>query len=203
MSDTRIQKTKQKLQGTLLLLLRDTPFEQVSVTDLCKKSGVSRITFYAYYNDKAELIGEILGGMLQEATFVFNRLQAEGNPREDPHLSCRNLLRAILSLGRENAEFMTQITREENAYLAFSYYWYVMRQAFERSRTYIEALQPAFPVQMTTNFLCTGLWGFIQAGALEGKAEEELDDLSGRLLDILLTSPVFLAGRMPSDGGAI
>jgi len=194
MEDTRIQKTKQRLRGALLLLLQDTPFEQVSVTELCKKSSISRITFYAYYNDKSELMGEILGEMRRETIQVFDRLQAGSNPREDPRQSCKNLLGAILTTEKEYPDFMAQISREENAYLAFCYYWYVMRQVFDYSRKYVEALSPAFPLQMTVNFLCTGMWGFIRTGAFEETPEESIDDLAGRLLDILLNSSVFPVG---------
>lgn len=191
MPDCRIQKTKQKLRGALLLLLRDAPFEQLSVTDLCRESGVSRITFYAYYNDKFDLLGEIFGEMLQSAIAHFEKLQDGGNPGRDPRRSCRNLLQAILMMESESPEFMAQIAQEENSYLAFAYYWYVMREAFEHSRKYVEALRPVFSAQMTVNFLCTGLWGFIRTGALEGKTEEELGALAEQLLDSILNSSVF------------
>jgi len=190
MADRRIQATKQKLRGALLILLRETPFERVSVTDLCRESGVSRITFYAYYNDKFELAGEIFEEMLHAAEAIFDRLQ-ESNPGRDPRLSCRHLLQAILLMEQENQDFMEQIGREGNPYLAFAYYWYVMRKAFDHSQKYVEELNPSFSVPMTVSFLCTGLWGFIRTGALEGRTEEEIGAMAEQLLDLLLSSQVF------------
>jgi AcrR family transcriptional regulator len=191
MTNCRTQKTKQKLRDSLLLLLQDAPFEHLSVTDLCKASGVSRITFYAYYNDKFDLISEIFEEMLHTAIDFFEQLQTDCNPEKDSRLSCRHLLQAILMMEKENQEFMVQIVREENSYLAFAYYWYVMRKVFNYSRKYVESLCPVFSVQMTVNFLCTGMWGFIRTGVLEGKTEEEIGILAGQLLDSILASPIF------------
>lgn len=191
MADFRIQQTKQKLRTALLALLRDTPFERISVTDLCRRSGVSRITFYAYYNDKTELAGELFEEMLNDAVAIFSRLQAEKNSGDDPRLSCRNLLQAILQMEADNRKFLCRISQEGNAYLAFCYYRCVMRGAFEHSKKYLEQLQPAFPVEMTVSFLCTGLWGFLRTGNLAGNPEDSLRDMADRLLDILLCGDLF------------
>ena len=47
--DTRIVKTKAKLIEALSALTREKSVEDISVSELCKKAGVNRTTFYKYY----------------------------------------------------------------------------------------------------------------------------------------------------------
>ena len=52
MEDRRITKTKKALKEALIEMLDKETFEQISITELCRKADVSRITFYAHYSDK-------------------------------------------------------------------------------------------------------------------------------------------------------
>lgn len=56
------------------LLARES-FEYISVIDLCKVSDVTRITFYACYDDKFALAAKIYKDIFQAATAVFENLQ--------------------------------------------------------------------------------------------------------------------------------
>ena len=53
MEDKRIRKTKKTLKTTLIKMLKEETFDQVSITELCKNADISRITFYSHYSDKA------------------------------------------------------------------------------------------------------------------------------------------------------
>ena len=52
MEDKRIRKTKKTLKTTLIKMLKEETFDQVSITELCKNADISRITFYSHYSDK-------------------------------------------------------------------------------------------------------------------------------------------------------
>jgi AcrR family transcriptional regulator len=56
MEDKRIQKTKQKLRETFTQMLQTKIFDQITVTELCEAAKMSRITFYAHYNDKYDFL---------------------------------------------------------------------------------------------------------------------------------------------------
>ena len=51
MEDRRIKKTKKNLKATLIEMLADMPFEQITITSLCSQADISRITFYTHYSD--------------------------------------------------------------------------------------------------------------------------------------------------------
>lgn len=49
-SNQRIELTKRLLQEGLLRILNYKPLEKISVTELCRESGINRATFYRHYN---------------------------------------------------------------------------------------------------------------------------------------------------------
>lgn len=55
-TDLRIVKTKHLLYHSLVKLIKDKPFEDIKVADICSDALINRSTFYAYYNDKYELL---------------------------------------------------------------------------------------------------------------------------------------------------
>jgi AcrR family transcriptional regulator len=68
--DLRIIKTNMVLYDALVNLLKDHPFEEIKVSDICAKALVNRSTFYAHFNDKYELfmsfINDLKESFIQE-----------------------------------------------------------------------------------------------------------------------------------------
>lgn len=54
-TDLRVIKTKNSIYEALLSLLRDNIFEEIKVSDICKKALINRSTFYAHFEDKYDL----------------------------------------------------------------------------------------------------------------------------------------------------
>lgn len=53
--DLRVLKTKKSLYEALVFLLKERPFEEIKVADICEKGFINRSTFYAHYEDKYDL----------------------------------------------------------------------------------------------------------------------------------------------------
>lgn len=60
------RRTYALLKGALLKQLSALPFEQVTLTDICNTSLISRSTFYRYFEDKYELLDYCLRLLLDE-----------------------------------------------------------------------------------------------------------------------------------------
>jgi AcrR family transcriptional regulator len=58
-SDIRIRFTKKTLREALLDLMKVSPVQNIPVKEICGKAGVSRSTFYIYYNNQYDLLREI------------------------------------------------------------------------------------------------------------------------------------------------
>ena len=128
MADLRIEKTKTKLRSALSDLLKEMSFEHITVSDICRRSGVTRITFYAYYTDKFALVNEVFYEMYTAAAAIFHNLENTDNPKADPEQSCLHLLDAVLEMQRRYREMILQLALESNSYLAYAYHFYILHE---------------------------------------------------------------------------
>ena len=55
----RIALTKKLLQEGLLRLLEVKSLDKISVTELCRESGINRATFYNHYNSPQDLLADV------------------------------------------------------------------------------------------------------------------------------------------------
>ncbi|MCD8083308.1 MAG: TetR/AcrR family transcriptional regulator, partial [Clostridiales bacterium] len=60
------RRTYALLRNGFFRQLADHPFEQISLTDICSSSMVSRSTFYRYFEDKYDLLRYCLSFLLEE-----------------------------------------------------------------------------------------------------------------------------------------
>src|SRR3984893_14786760 len=58
--DPRIRRTRQLLQDALRNLLKQKEFDKISVQDITEAATVNRATFYAHFEDKFALLGELI-----------------------------------------------------------------------------------------------------------------------------------------------
>ena len=63
-SDIRIRFTKKMIQESLIELMADKSILKITINEICERAGVSRSTFYTYYNDQYDLLKQI-----EEQTF--------------------------------------------------------------------------------------------------------------------------------------
>jgi AcrR family transcriptional regulator len=58
--DPRVRRTRQLLQEALRKLLEQKECDKISVQDITESATVNRATFYAHYDDKFALLGELI-----------------------------------------------------------------------------------------------------------------------------------------------
>jgi AcrR family transcriptional regulator len=75
--DLRIIKTKQAIKDSFIELVKEKGYNKVSVTDIVNKANINRNTFYLHYEDKEDLIKQLLndsavkiGSLLGYADFL-------------------------------------------------------------------------------------------------------------------------------------
>ena len=62
----RVRMTKKIIKESLLELLDQKPLDKITVTDICKTADLNRSTFYAHYEDTAQILREIEGDVIQQ-----------------------------------------------------------------------------------------------------------------------------------------
>lgn len=66
-TDRRTKYTKMVIREALLQLMKTTPFQKITIADICNAADISRPTFYFHYEDKFALLDEIGENMLISA----------------------------------------------------------------------------------------------------------------------------------------
>ncbi len=64
--NARTQRSKAALKAAFLKLLKTREPKEIAVTELCRKAGLNRSTFYAHYDYMDKLIREILRESVEE-----------------------------------------------------------------------------------------------------------------------------------------
>ncbi|MBB6634996.1 TetR/AcrR family transcriptional regulator [Cohnella thailandensis] len=71
--DRRVRKTKEILKSSLLTLMQEKSFQQISITELVSHADCTRGTFYAHYEQKEDLLDEMIEEMFERMTEAYRR----------------------------------------------------------------------------------------------------------------------------------
>jgi AcrR family transcriptional regulator len=58
--DLRITRTKLLIKNSFIELAKETPYPKINVKDLCDKAMINRNTFYLHYQNKDDLVKEMI-----------------------------------------------------------------------------------------------------------------------------------------------
>lgn len=187
MEDRRIRKTKKNLKSTFIAMLEDMTFEKITVTDICKRSDTSRITFYTHYADKYALVDDIFTDMLNIGNEKYHARQEKNNPEYMAVKSYNNILLSILDIFYEYPEFFKYTSPETNPYLAFTFYNMVLKTIEMHTIKEAAIHNLKYTPKQITGFLCYGLAGFINESHEENIPTEEICKQASRLLTGMLS----------------
>lgn len=105
----RSDKTKEAIKHALIALMQREPFEVISVKQIVAASGVGRSTFYAYFEDKQDLLESIETELLEDLSLYRSRrsLAPTENPFDDMckwYRTCYAWDRALRALTGPNGD---------------------------------------------------------------------------------------------------
>ena len=63
--DRRVIKTRKSIQTTLVNMMKERSYQDISVSNLCRCADIGRGTFYLHYNDIYEVVQELEDGILE------------------------------------------------------------------------------------------------------------------------------------------
>jgi AcrR family transcriptional regulator len=162
MTDSRITKTRQAIERAMSDLLKEKTFDQITTTELVKRAGISRSSFYTHYQDKYELVDQYQSIFFTELGTIFDKKGislAEACFEVFDFLAHESILSALIS---ENG------TREIHIFL---------RQKFKELLTTV--IQPHFgrksldkiSVDYRTTYFAHAIFGMVQLWIKRGKKE--------------------------------
>ena len=190
MEDKRIVKTKRSLKAAMTEMLGKEDFEHISITELCRKAEISRITFYSHYSDKYALLDDIFNDMQRIGTEDYYRRQAENNPSHRLAAGYVNMLDSILELYYDRFDFFQHTNPEKNPYLASRFYSIVLETVEHHTLHVKKRLRIKYSPKKIAGFVCFGMLGFVNESHKEKTPLEEIKKEARELLTDLLKSGV-------------
>lgn len=64
--NTKVRKTREALRTAALALVEEHPIQEVTVSELCKRAGINRTTFYKYYSVPSDVLEEYLADVQKQ-----------------------------------------------------------------------------------------------------------------------------------------
>ena len=103
-------RSRQMIQTAFQELLREKPFEKITVTDIVNRADINRSTFYAHYPDVRGLVEALMDNVVQRSI----NLVADMDFQEiltDPSA----MLKGLLMIGMENVELYRLLSHSDFA----------------------------------------------------------------------------------------
>lgn len=109
--------TKGCIQSALIVLMSEKPFDKIAITEIVKRSGVSRTAFYRNFSSKEDVLAELSASILGD----INQMVLSAIQDEDPHrLYCRIFQR--IRDDREDFDVMLKAGLYRSGYLDIDAY---------------------------------------------------------------------------------
>ena len=171
--------SQDQIANTLLTLMKDKPYDEISVSELCRCAGISRQTFYSLYQSKENVVIRILQNYyccipaehLQENDSIAGD-HSQGSCRME--VFCRDYCRYLT----DHAEFIQLLVENNITHLLFDSIYESMNECgcFLGE---LEADQRSY----SAGFIASGFVGIAKV-YVERDCEDEADELSDTLISL-------------------
>ena len=121
-AESKYFNTTVKMSDALLDLLKTKPFAYITISEICKKAGVNRSTFYLHYENTADLLAEPGQRLLDDFRSYFMvdtvALTAHFADCEEKELNfiTEEYLHPYLSYIRDNRHVFATILKHANSF---------------------------------------------------------------------------------------
>lgn len=110
-NDLRVRRTYKLLRDAMIELIKEKPFDKISVTDICDRAMVHRATFYTHFEDKYQLLNNCIGGFYS----AFDEVPVTEHSIAGYKEYFMNVARKILAHIETNKDIYKAFLRQNNA----------------------------------------------------------------------------------------
>jgi AcrR family transcriptional regulator len=164
--DRRIVRTRQSLRTALMDLVKEKPYDGISVEEVTARADVSRATFYLHYKDKDDLLLDQFYEMAMERVQMFAELPASfwvsAVGASDTDEQSGLLLVKIFEIAEQNASLYRILLRGGSARRLVDGIREITTRAFTKFlnvkfQSELQTLQPAVPVDLLAAYFSGAL----------------------------------------------
>lgn len=191
--DMRTRRTKKALKKALTILMVNESIEKISVTDICNEAEINRVTFYTHYNDKYELLHELLYD-LGELIDRENKIYYQQNKTGDSIRDFTNMIsHSIYKICFQNKGFIKSLGDNENPVFANMVEEIIIKEGLKTINLMKDKFEFNFPNRFIIEFLLGGFSKLVFEYALNEHdlTEKEFFVYFDKLFYSLLKSEIF------------
>ena len=133
--------TKECIQSALIVLMSEKPFDKIAITEIVKRSGVSRTAFYRNFSSKEEVLAQLSAQIWGD----INQMVLSAIQDEDPHQLYCQMFQLIRDT-RKDLDVMLKAGLYRSGYLDID--------------TYVKNQYPHLAPM--TRYAVVGWWGALQ-----------------------------------------
>lgn len=153
-TDLRIIKTKKALEESFLSLIKEKPFESITVNELCDRALIRRATFYKHYTDKYDFLSEFI----REKSAFFHEELWEAHEGNTPVDYCTKMFMKFIDFF-ESENFPMNSIENHLASVVYSMLTDEIYADMNAYLTHYERQKGPFPVgrDIISNFYAGGI----------------------------------------------
>lgn len=111
--DIRVQKTFARLSDTFFELMKEMPFDSITVLGICDRAGVHRATFYKHFIDKQDFVNFCFEKKLEALRIETDTLLITND--ETARLEYMELCKRIVNFVYENRAIIADLNINTNS----------------------------------------------------------------------------------------
>ena len=105
----QVQRTRSWIFEAVMLLMDEKPYDKITVSDITKKAGVARQTFYRNYNDKDDVVFEYIARIFSAESFAL-----EKDKKDDRNIIVLMIDYAYMANNKETLKKILSVADIEN-----------------------------------------------------------------------------------------
>ena len=130
-SESKYFYTAELMNQALLSLLEKKDIEFITVTEISKKAGVNRSTFYLHYDSVYELLEETIENLNKKFLSSFEgQIPATIQSKQDAFLLTDSVLRSYLAFVKQNKSALKLINRKPQLFQSKKAYQFMYDKIF-------------------------------------------------------------------------
>lgn len=178
--DLRVVKTKNNLKNALIALLKEKPLEKISVTELCKASGITRKTFYLHYESISKLFEEKIEQLLADLESSLLATSKYRQEKERYHLEPQMI--HLFQHVYDNQDFYRFMFSPGSSFAYYEMFFKQMRNLMKRSIASMSTLSQVSDFEIS--YQANAMLGIIMEWYYHN-FQETIDEMNQNLIKAL------------------
>ena len=166
--------SQQQISDALVRMMTDTPFSQISVSELCREAGVARQTFYSLFSSKENVVRFALAHACCPAEHA-DAAACEAHEQDPLSHTCEAYAHYVVS----NREFLELLERNDIVYLLYDN----IHDSVAQGCCAVVACTPTDRA-IAAHYLAGGITGVVR-GYVETGCSSTVDELAATLRGLL------------------